>query len=93
LVEGFKAGATFAELASRFRIHRTTVRAQLDRAGLEFLPNGAKLTRADIEIASGLYLDGESLASIGERFNVDAETIRSALRRAGVAIRPRNGWK
>jgi DNA-directed RNA polymerase specialized sigma24 family protein len=91
LIEAFKDGATFEELAERFGIHRTTVRAYLDRAGLDFLPYGAKLTAVDVERAAWLYLDGLSLASVGQYFDVDAETIRSALKRAGVPIRPRKG--
>jgi transposase-like protein len=87
LVEAFKAGEKIEDLAEQFGIHRSTVRAQLDRAGLQFLPYGAKLTSSDIEAASLLYLNGQSLVAVGKQFKVDAETIRRTLRQAGVRIR------
>jgi DNA-directed RNA polymerase specialized sigma24 family protein len=85
----YMAGATVKELASRFGIHRTTVRSHLDRLGSPPRPRG--LREPQVQDAVDLYVSGLSLAKIGDQLGCDAETARQALLRAGVTIRPRRG--
>jgi hypothetical protein len=92
LVTAYRGGASVPEVCVLLGVNRTTVLAQLDRAGVARRPNSAKLTGTRLHRAAQLYESGLSLASVGKHLAVDAATVRSALAKAGVAIRPRNGW-
>jgi lambda repressor-like predicted transcriptional regulator len=92
LAAAYRAGATVPELAKRFRIHRTTVLAHLQRMGISRRANQRKLTDEQVAEAAGLYATGSSTAQLGERFDVSAETMRHTLWKAGVILRPRHGW-
>ncbi len=73
-------------LAARWKMHRTTVAAQLRRAGAELRWQGVPTER--ISEAVRLYGDGWSCQRLAERYRCDDETVRQVLRRAGVQMRP-----
>jgi transposase-like protein len=89
LVAGYLEGGTVAVLAERFGVHRKTVSAHLQRAGV---PRRYRLL-GDEEVmeAVGLYSTGWSLARLGPRYDVQPNTVRRAVRAAGVVTRPRPG--
>lgn len=92
LTAAYEAGSTIADLADRFRLNKTTVRAHLRRAGVPTRLNPIKLTADDVGTVANLYARGQSLAVIGKQFGVNAETVRKALVRSGVSPRARKGW-
>jgi len=73
------------ELAAEFGIHRTTVRATLDRHGVK--PRNHTISEAQINLAAQLYGSGLSLARVGERLGFNAQTIATHLKRLGVTMR------
>ena len=85
LVNEYEAGDDMKELAVRWKLHRTTVAAQLRRAGVRLRRQGVPAERLDEAVR--LYGDGWSLQRLAERFACDDETVRQALRRAGVPLR------
>lgn len=92
LVAAYGVGATVAALALRFQVHRTTVMAQLRRAGVPERHADKAWDSAKLAQAAKSYEAGESLAAVGRRYGIDAETVARRLRKAGVPIRPRRGW-
>ena len=89
LVEHYRDGATVYDLASRFRIDRTTVSGHLHRRGVAM--RSASMTEYQIDEAAELYVRGWSLARVGWKFGFHAETIRRALRGRGVEMRDPQG--
>ena len=90
LVEGYRAGDSVYELARKFRIHRGTVSAILERQGVPRryrLIDGEGLTQA-----ANLYAAGKSLSQVGEELGVDRSTVALALHKAGIQLRARPGW-
>jgi lambda repressor-like predicted transcriptional regulator len=77
------------ELARVLGVHRTTIRAALDRHGES--PRVHAITQAQVATATRLYLSGLSLANVGEKLGFNAQTIATHLRRAGVALRDPHG--
>jgi transposase-like protein len=92
LIAAYKAGDGVEELAERFGVHRTTVRAHLDRRKIERRTVPTAWDHDDLTAAEAIYASGESLASVAARFGVDPSTIANRFRRAGVPVRPRRGW-
>jgi len=90
LCRAYQSGKTIRELTSQFGIHKTTVTAVLDRAGID--RRIRTISPEEVVQAEVLYAEGFSTASIGSRLGFSAETIRSNLTRRGVEIRPRRGW-
>jgi lambda repressor-like predicted transcriptional regulator len=89
LVAGYLEGRTIAALAEQFGVHKKTVSAHLQRAGV---PRRYRLLGdAEVMEAVGLYATGWSLARLEARYEVQPNTVRRALRAAGVATRPRPG--
>ncbi len=87
LVAAYRAGASVSELSVRYRVHRTTVVAHLDRHGIPRRGQEGKLTHEQVTEASRLYGSGWPLIRIGEHFHVDANTVRRVLRKVGVQLR------
>jgi DNA-directed RNA polymerase specialized sigma24 family protein len=85
LVAEYEGGASMKELAVRWGLHRTTVAAQLQLAGVRLRRQGLPADRVDE--ARRLYRDGWSLQRLAERYGCDTETVRQALKRAGVKLR------
>ena len=91
LAEAYGQGASVNELSARFRVHRTTVVAHLERQGMPTRIPG--LDPAQIEEAIRLYGEGWALTQLGVHLGVDRKTVYYRLRQAGVQLRPRPGWK
>jgi DNA-directed RNA polymerase specialized sigma24 family protein len=89
LIADYQAGASMEELAAQWQLHRTTVAAQLRRAGVELRRQGLPAERMDEAVR--LYGEGWSCQRLAERYNCDDETVRQVLKRAGVSIRPPRG--
>jgi DNA invertase Pin-like site-specific DNA recombinase len=90
MVEAYRSGSTVYELATQFRVHRTTVGIILEREGVPRryrLLSGEKLNRA-----VRLYGAGRSLDQVAEDLGVNHSTVALALRKSGVQLRPRPGW-
>ncbi|MBA8794624.1 lambda repressor-like predicted transcriptional regulator [Friedmanniella endophytica] len=85
LAAEYQAGISMSELAQRWRMHRTTVAAQLRRAGVELRRQG--VPDGQLAEAAQLYLDGWSCHRLGERYGCDAEAVRRKLVRYGVPMR------
>lgn len=83
-----EAGAQIKDLAEQFGVHKATVIAHLERAGV---PGrrwpGRTLSLTQVQEAVQLYESGLSLVAVGERFGVDKRQVSRALRGAGVEIR------
>ena len=92
LVCAYRDGASFAELAQDFGVHRTTVPAVLERNSVQRRPTRPKLNEDDATRAGLLYLSGMSLKSVADELHVDPSTIGASLRRTGVPLRARRGW-
>jgi len=80
-----QAGASMKELATRWQLHRTSVAAQLRRAGVEQRRQGVPDERLDEAIR--LYGEGWSYQRLAECFGCADETVRQALELAGVQLR------
>ena len=77
------------QLAIEFGLHRRTVRAILDRHGVE--RRQRVLTTSQIDEAVRLYQQGASLADVGPRFGVEDSTIRKHLIARGISRRDTHG--
>lgn len=89
LIEARTAGGQINDLAARFGIHRSTVIAHLNSAGVPGQRyRGKTLTPDQVTGAAALYESGLSLSAVGERFDVDKRQVAKALRGAGVRLRP-----
>ena len=78
------------ELARVFGVHRTTIRAALDRQR-EPVREQRAISSAQVATASRLYQSGLSLAAVGQKLGFNAQTIATHLRRAGVSLRDPHG--
>jgi DNA-binding transcriptional ArsR family regulator len=85
LVDGYRAGATVYDLATRFGINRTTVSQHLRRSGVRMRRQG--LEQDQVATAARLYEQGQSLSKVGACVGVDAGTVRQALITCGVRMR------
>ncbi len=79
-------------LARRYKVHRTTVIAYLERAGIARRRVVRKMTDGSVASAAAQYEAGASLAVVASAFGVHDRTLARELRRHGVLIRPRRGW-
>ena len=84
LVDGYRSGASVYELADRFGIHRTSVSANLHRAGVPMRRQG--LSEQQKSLALGLCEQGWSIAHISDRFDVNPATVRRALHAQGITL-------
>lgn len=88
LVAARQAGVQIKDLAQQFEIHKTTVIAHLERAGV---PGrrwaGKTLSPPQVQDAARLYESGLSLVAIGEQLGASRRQVGRALDEAGVAIR------
>ena len=89
LITKYQAGSDMRQLAKEFGLHRRTVRAVLDRHGIERRQH--ILTATQIDEAIRLYQRGASLAEVGCRFGVEHSTIRKHLISRGIARRDTHG--
>jgi len=88
LVAARQAGTQIKDLASRFRVHKSTVIAHLERAGVPGMRwPGKTLTPEQVQDAAWLYQSGLNLIEVGARFGVDRRQVSRALREKGVLLR------
>lgn len=85
LVAEYQAGADMKQLAQTWAMHRTTVAAQLRKAGVELRRQGVPDER--LQEAVRLYAEGWSLQRLAERYGCDAETVRTTLKLQDVRMR------
>ena len=90
VVEVYQEGKTMNDVAREFGLHRTTVRAILDRAGVPARPR--EMSPAQMELATKLYAEGLSLQAVGERLGFNAQTIANRLQEQGVRMRGPHEW-
>ena len=85
LIAGYAEGVPVRELATRFNVHRGTVREIARQAGLAARrPELPDATRQD---AAQLYAGGLTLAQVAARLAVSTEAVRSAVIASGGTIR------
>jgi lambda repressor-like predicted transcriptional regulator len=87
LAEEYRFGTSALGLARKYKMHRRTVAAHLEREGVA-VREQLKVTPRLIEWAKQLYANGQSLSAIGKQLGVEASTVGKALKRAGVKLRP-----
>lgn len=85
VVAGYQEGKTMNDVARQFGLHRTTVRAILDRAGATVRPR--EMSSAQVNLAVKLYAEGLSLQAVGERLGFNAQTIANRLQNQGLQMR------
>jgi hypothetical protein len=86
LIDGYVAGVPVRELATRFNVHRGTVREIARQAGLAaHQPELADAIRQD---AARLYADGLTLAQFAMQLGISDEAVRSAVLACSGTIRP-----
>lgn len=85
LLAGYADGAPVRELATRFNVHRGTVREIARQAGLA--ARRPELPDAIRQEAAQLYAGGLTLAQVAERLAVSNEAVRSAVLASGGTIR------
>lgn len=89
LAQARQEGAEINDLAERFGVHRATVMAHLQRAGVPGRRRqGRTLSPELVQAAGRLYASGSSLIEVSERFDVDRRYLRRALPSAGFPLRP-----
>ena len=92
LIAAYRAGASINELAHRYRLHRTTVAATLDRHHVERHHSQGAWTSKTLAAAADLYATGLSLAAVAARYGIDPQTVANRFHRAGIPVRTRRGW-
>jgi lambda repressor-like predicted transcriptional regulator len=87
LVAAYESGVSIRKLGRQYRAHEQTIRAHLERAGVEIRP----LRMADADLVAEivrLYESGSSLRQISKQSGVTYGSVRNYLLRAGVELRP-----
>lgn len=80
-----KPVTTMQSLAKTWDLHRTTVAAHLQRAGVNL--RRQRLAAEQLPQGVTLYVEGWSCHRLSERFGCSAETVRQELKRQGVRVR------
>ncbi|MHB2024881.1 MAG: helix-turn-helix domain-containing protein [Mycobacteriales bacterium] len=88
LVAAYRQGVPVEELATSFRVNRTTVLWHARRHGIAKRDRRA-LRLDDVERAAKLYAEGQSAEWVARELQVAASTVRRALKDAGVTVRPK----
>lgn len=86
LLAGYVAGEPVRELATRFKVHRGTVREIARQAGLA--PRQPELPESIRQDAARLYADDLTLAQAAAWLGISNEAARSAVIACGGTIRP-----
>jgi lambda repressor-like predicted transcriptional regulator len=89
IAAAYEAWASAKELGGRFGVHRQTVIAHLEKAGVA-IRRGRRLEADEVDEAVRLYEDGWSAARLAKRYGVSDHTIRAALSKRGVELRRRS---
>jgi lambda repressor-like predicted transcriptional regulator len=86
IVAAYQGGTSMHELAAQYDLHRHTIAAVLDRAGIGKRPRRL-FVASHLEQARQLYVDGWSLMRIGKTLGFDDRTVGRHLNAAGVQLR------
>lgn len=86
LIAGYADGVPVRELATRFNVHRGTVREIARQAGVA--TRRPELPDAIRQDAAQLYAGGLTLAQVAARLEVSNESVRSAVVAVGGTVRP-----
>ena len=89
LLAAYAAGAPVRELATRFQVHRGTVREIARQAGLA--ARRPELPDAMRRDATLLYVSGLTLSQVATQLDISNEAVRSAVIACGGTIRPGGG--
>lgn len=88
LLDRYAKGERVKDLAERFGVHRGTVWALAERAGLPSR-KGPEHPQHVRDEAVELYASGLSLLKVGRRLGISDDAVRAAVVAAGGTIRPR----
>lgn len=86
LIDSYRGGTSIKALGRQFKLHEQTVRAHLERAGVELRPQQV-LSECQVEEIIQLYRAGASLRQLGLQYDVASNSVRNYLLRAGVQLR------
>jgi DNA-binding CsgD family transcriptional regulator len=86
LVSEYRRGTRVSELAQRYDLHRSTIRAHLRRHDVEARDRVPQVNEAEAFVE--LYEQGYSLATIGKRYSIGPSRVRTQLLHRGVELRP-----
>lgn len=87
LLAGYAEGVPVQELATRFNVHRATVREIARRAGHPSRsPEHSQQLRSE---AARLYAEGFTLSQVAAQLGIGDEAVRSAVVANGGTIRPK----
>src|SRR5699024_11917520 len=87
LLAGYAGGVPVQERATRFNVHRATVREIARRAGHPSrAPEHSQQLRAE---AARLYAEGFTLSQVAVQLGIGDEAVRSAVVANGGTIRPK----
>ncbi|MET0820964.1 MAG: hypothetical protein ABWY58_08355 [Aeromicrobium sp.] len=89
MADGYRAGASVYDSATKFGTNRTSVSRQLTILGVPM--RCASLTDAELTKAVALYESGLPLANVGEQVGRDHSVMRNTLRRAELQRRDGHG--
>ena len=89
VAQRYQAGAEMRELATAFRVHRTSITHCLRELGIPLRRQG--LRAEDLPETARLYEGGWSLAQLGRKYGCAHTTIRLRLMEYGVTMRPAAG--
>lgn len=84
LVAAYEEGNETSQLASRYGIHRSTIRLHLRRRGVQPRPGFDDLALAE---AREFYDTGMSVNAVARQIGWDAATVSRHLKAAGVRLR------
>ena len=87
LVAAYRQGVLVEELATSFRVNRTTVLGHVRRQDVPRRDRRA-LQGDDVDRAAQLYAGGRSADWVAARLGVAASTVRRTLKEVGVPMRP-----
>jgi transposase-like protein len=85
LVQSYNDGATVADLAVQYDVHRATVRVKLRNNSV--IPRERAPQHEHVEKFVQLYDEGHSLAAIGKRYDLSPSKVRTQLIRQGANLR------
>ena len=87
LVAAYRQGVLVEDLATSFRVNRTTVLGHVRRQGVPRRDRRA-LQGDDVDRAAQLYAGGGSADWVAAQLGVAASTVRRTLKEVGVPMRP-----
>ncbi len=85
LVRSYQNGTAIKALSRQFQLHEQTVRAHIDRAGVQLRPQRV-LTDAQVADLAKAYRAGAPIRQLAAAYNVSYGSIRNHLLRAGVTF-------